>query len=59
MTPLKDIPFTKMDGGTATLADYAGDVILVVNVASFPPSAIMRPFFNRITRSISGMISET
>jgi glutathione peroxidase len=31
---LTDIPFEKMDGTTSTLADYAGDVILVVNVAS-------------------------
>lgn len=32
--PLTDIPFQKMDGTTGTLADYAGDVLLVVNVAS-------------------------
>lgn len=32
--PLTDIPFQKMDGTTATLGDYAGDVLLVVNVAS-------------------------
>ncbi|HEU0163522.1 MAG TPA: glutathione peroxidase [Thermomicrobiales bacterium] len=31
---LTDIPFEKMDGTTGTLADYAGDVVLVVNVAS-------------------------
>jgi glutathione peroxidase len=31
---LTDIPFQKMDGTTGTLADYAGDVVLVVNVAS-------------------------
>jgi glutathione peroxidase len=31
---LRDIPFTTADGTTATLADYATDVILIVNVAS-------------------------
>ncbi|MGB3330613.1 MAG: glutathione peroxidase [Thermomicrobiales bacterium] len=31
---LADIPFQTMDGTTATLGDYAGDVVLVVNVAS-------------------------
>lgn len=31
---LADIPFKQMDGATSTLADYAGDVLLVVNVAS-------------------------
>jgi len=29
-----DIPFRMMDGSEATLADYAGKVVLVVNVAS-------------------------
>lgn len=31
---LADIPFQTMQGDTATLGDYAGDVLLVVNVAS-------------------------
>jgi glutathione peroxidase len=31
---LTEIEFTTMDGGTKTLGDYAGDVLLVVNVAS-------------------------
>lgn len=31
---LTDIPFQKMDGTSGTLGDYAGDVVLVVNVAS-------------------------
>jgi glutathione peroxidase len=31
---LAEIPFKQMDGTTSTLADYAGDVLLVVNVAS-------------------------
>ena len=31
---LQDIPLTRIDGGTATLGDYAGKVLLVVNVAS-------------------------
>lgn len=31
---LSNIPFTQMDGTTSTLADYAGNVLLVVNVAS-------------------------
>lgn len=31
---LRDIPLTTIDGGTATLADYEGKVVLVVNVAS-------------------------
>jgi glutathione peroxidase len=31
---LRDIPFTDADGNTATLADYADDVVLIVNVAS-------------------------
>jgi glutathione peroxidase len=34
MTTLGDIKFRKMDGSTGTLAEHAGDVILVVNVAS-------------------------
>lgn len=33
-TDIRTIPFTTADGGTATLADYAGKVLLVVNVAS-------------------------
>lgn len=33
-TPLADIPFQTMDGTTQTLADYAGKVVLIVNVAS-------------------------
>lgn len=33
-TDLRDIPFTTADGTTASLADYADDVILIVNVAS-------------------------
>ena len=32
--PLTDIPLTTIDGAPATLADYAGKVLLVVNVAS-------------------------
>lgn len=31
---IDDIPFATMDGGAATLADYAGKVVLIVNVAS-------------------------
>lgn len=31
---LDQIPFTRMDGREATLADYAGSVVLIVNVAS-------------------------
>lgn len=31
---LYDIPLTRIDGTPATLADYRGDVLLVVNVAS-------------------------
>lgn len=31
---LQDIPFKKMDGAEASLKDYAGKVVLVVNVAS-------------------------
>lgn len=34
MTALTEIPFLRMDGSTATLGDYAGQVVLVVNVAS-------------------------
>ncbi len=33
-TPLQEIPFATMDGKTSKLADYAGKVVLVVNVAS-------------------------
>ncbi len=33
-TPIKDIPLTRIDGSETTLADYAGKVLLVVNVAS-------------------------
>ncbi len=32
--PLQDIPFKTMDGKDATLKDYAGKAVLVVNVAS-------------------------
>lgn len=31
---MRDIPFLTADGGTATLADYAGKALLIVNVAS-------------------------
>lgn len=34
MSTVSEIEFTKMDGSTATLGDHAGDVVLVVNVAS-------------------------
>lgn len=34
MTALGDIEFSTMDGATATLGDHAGEVVLVVNVAS-------------------------
>jgi len=34
MTAIQDIPFTTIDGGQASLADYAGHAVLVVNVAS-------------------------
>lgn len=34
MTRLTDIPFARTDGSTGTLSEYAGDVLLVVNVAS-------------------------
>lgn len=33
-TDLRDIPFQTADGGTATLSDFEGSVLLVVNVAS-------------------------
>ena len=33
-TDLREIPFQTADGGTATLADFEGSVLLVVNVAS-------------------------
>ncbi|MGC5223176.1 glutathione peroxidase [Micromonospora sp. DT81.3] len=33
-TDIRDIPFTTADGGQSTLADYAGKVLLIVNVAS-------------------------
>ena len=31
---LRDIPLTKLDGSAANLADYAGQTLLIVNVAS-------------------------
>jgi glutathione peroxidase len=34
MTSVQDIPLTTITGETASLGDYAGDVVLVVNVAS-------------------------
>lgn len=34
LTDLREIPFHTADGGTATLSDYDGEVLLVVNVAS-------------------------
>lgn len=34
MTAITAIPFNRIDGTRATLADYAGSVVLVVNVAS-------------------------
>jgi glutathione peroxidase len=34
MTALGDIQFSTMDGSTGTLSDHAGEVVLVVNVAS-------------------------
>ncbi|TPW76419.1 glutathione peroxidase [Schumannella soli] len=34
MSELRDIPLQTIDGETATLADYAGKTVLVVNVAS-------------------------
>lgn len=33
-SPLASIPFHTMDGSTQTLGDYAGKVVLIVNVAS-------------------------
>lgn len=33
-SPLQDIPFQTMDGKKSSLKDYAGKVVLVVNVAS-------------------------
>jgi glutathione peroxidase len=33
-SPLYDIPISRIDGSQATLGDYAGQVLLVVNVAS-------------------------
>ncbi len=32
--PIHDIPLRRIDGKEASLADYAGDVLLIVNVAS-------------------------
>lgn len=34
LTDLRQIPFRTADGGTATLSDYADEVVLIVNVAS-------------------------
>ncbi|MGV3551141.1 glutathione peroxidase [Rhizobium sp.] len=34
MTDIQHVPFKRMDGTTATLGDYAGKVLLVVNTAS-------------------------
>jgi glutathione peroxidase len=34
MTEIQTIPFNRMDGTAATLGDYAGKVLLVVNTAS-------------------------
>lgn len=34
MTEIQHVPFNRMDGTTATLGDYAGKVLLVVNTAS-------------------------
>lgn len=34
MTTLYDIPLTQIDGSAASLADYSGKVLLIVNVAS-------------------------
>jgi glutathione peroxidase len=31
---IRDIPFTTIDGDAASLADYAGQVVMIVNVAS-------------------------
>lgn len=33
-TPLRDIPFLRPDGGTVALSDFAGQAVLIVNVAS-------------------------
>lgn len=33
-TPITELPLQRIDGSAATLADYAGDVLLIVNVAS-------------------------
>ncbi|MET4159183.1 redoxin domain-containing protein [Agromyces sp. PvR057] len=34
MSRLDEIPFTTMDGGTASLSDYEGKAVMIVNVAS-------------------------
>jgi glutathione peroxidase len=34
MTAIQEFPLTTISGGTSTLGDYAGQVLLVVNVAS-------------------------
>src|SRR5690349_4969304 len=34
MTAIQEIPLTTISGGTSTLGDFAGQVLLVVNVAS-------------------------
>jgi len=34
MSDISEIKFNRMDGGASTLEDYAGNVLLVVNVAS-------------------------
>src|SRR3954452_8798173 len=34
LTDLREIPFQTADGGLATLSDYSGQVLLIVNVAS-------------------------
>src|SRR6185312_10432991 len=34
MTAIQDIPLTTISGGSGSLGDYAGQVLLVVNVAS-------------------------
>lgn len=34
MTEIQHVPFNRMDGTTASLGDYAGKVLLVVNTAS-------------------------
>lgn len=33
-TPVRDIPFATADGASATLRDFDGDVVMIVNVAS-------------------------